>query len=1754
MTSRWKCVDLLSLSSVTAAAVRRQRRQPSAPPASPFGFQASSTSGASILGRDSDDQADPGQRDHTAADAADTDATSFRDAWPARGCCVDMTVGSAACLAARVSPAAAAATTATRVSISRLLCSSLLPWHSALDCFYELAEGERRRRADASSLYDTHCPQTHDHIIPLEAIIAVYGMLLRQQAPHTAADKTDYRDASSRSAAVATASQSTVSDTTLASGGAVSPLVFMAYASKQHSSLNPIAVLLAADKSRGTGDVSEPQDGGGVHEDAHGGASPLSLLTLSTALHVGLLEELQISAVPPSSSSTAAVPATGTAPTTPSLTRQRWAAAQTIHHMWCYGWAPDYFRALAATPLPATASASATVTTTLGDRHGESADRVSVALGLVQRAAHAMPHFTHLLCAVESMWAIHHERRCAGASGQPSLPAGAAERCQQLPLNASRQDKTSALAGYTQTRAVNSVAGEASVKMLHALAATSPRERLGSAAVSGDAVRDVSHTVTTRQLHSVTRDLVVFAWNAIEVRRRRAVGVAGRSENYTAAPYRRSPTGASGSGLESSPDLIGSGISRQLECAVAMADEEQDALLRLVCTATRFSTFKNLCGWMAPLVTHASCVSAEVADGPSRSSVWSPQQEEALLCLLTRTVRRAPSWTAACTILSDTWSKLPRVSAAADVAGTGAHTDLRCRRDDGVASVPELLEAFFTSPHAPKAVLPSQVRRQAGCRPTTCDASFWYRVIVCTDTAEAEVTHWRYMIFGGDAYVYSTGFSQAQRTAAMEKRHHALTRAALLVVHRWLRPAEALNLALQCLARSHARCAEQWTTVLECQPNDGKASDSTTHRRCPENGNAKTTNTPDVFPYQQPRVPSSCPGTAATLGEGAVDVVPATVTRLMADQHRAYCGALLSNQEQLEWLDATLRCTRSGPARQLIIKAALMARWHCGSDVQNADESAPGDGGSGSNEDLAARVCAAMNYPMTVAVTEMTAIVRRWVSPEADVFEESAVAALFNCGDDLPRRVARLGDVGRLLTDVSRVFHSVPSGPSAVEALFAAARAAVTSAGLRLECGAHLSSSSSLFSTAATAAAQLSAGVSAQPGDSVAAAVALSRSALVPERQPCGDIERRLARLHGWLELLCTCPTELLAHEHCVVVWLYVLMRHVEELHGYAQEGSAQLSAAPRQEREASIQAESEITSCRAEAASDGGGVDLRQCQWSLETEEAAVRRVAQSLSSQLWPVLPTSSLLPPMLLNWLLTRGGERTWGDAVRTLRAWADADGGLKEEHSGRRFSLLVLPLNRVVSVEQAVRVLHTLQAVEERCAASPTPAETVSMKRTPSPQIPLQKFPSRFSVTKESGVTLLVAEMGSLPAMTDHRNRQPLDTIALASVYGHIEYVVLREWYGRALAAVLRFLAQQPQYTYLTYVRDAPHYAVPRVLQRQHDGHRASDLTETEGWTGKAPMEVAIHSVRTLCARRPTHSLLQALWGTQGVGCNRALGAPASVEPVTHAEISLARWRAWMSEAAALAKVDHGILFPPSARTLSTDSPAFTCASAAAVADHVWCTSNLNSLTMSSFDASAPSKVMQTPLHDGSSPSAVAAPSSSAVRVPLHLLATFVLQECRISSPHGGPSMSGAASAVARAENVSRAPWKRKRRSFFGKHRSPFSAFLPSAAFLNMFMDEDVQRSFTGSGTALTAASPSPCRARTVHSELLALFLQVLRCKQREAAAHTGASAAAGETLEELAAEVLAEQCFEEVVMELREDKEQQVKGGGDRTSG
>ncbi|CAC9469784.1 hypothetical_protein [Leishmania infantum] len=379
------------------------------------------------------------------------------------------------------------------------------------------------------------------------------------------------------------------------------------------------------------------------------------------------------------------------------------------------------------------------------------------------------------------------------------------------------------------------------------------------------------------------------------------------------------------------------------------------------------------------------------------------------------------------------------------------------------------------------------------------------------------------------------------------------------------------------------------------------------------------------------------------------------------------------------------------------------------------------------------------------------------------------------------------------------------------------------------------------------------------------------------------------------------------------------------------------------------------------------------------------------------------------------------------------------------------------------------------------------------------------------------------------MTEHGNGQLLYTIVLADVYGQIERVLLREWCGCALAAVLLFLSQQPQYTYLTYVRDAPHHAAVALLRRQQGGHRAFDLLETENSAGKAPMATATRSVGAAWASRPMRPSLQASLSPQGLERNRTLGSPAFVAPVTHAEISLARWRAWMDETAAMANLDYYILFPPPATTLSADSPAPTEASAAVVSEHVRCTADLHSAAIGSVvDAAASCKVMQTRLRDGASPNEASKPSASALGVPLHLLATFIRRECRIGATHNGPSTNGTAPALARDESVVQTRCQPQQCISLAAPRSPFSSFLYSVSSLEVLAGENLQRSFTGNLAALAAAPPCPCRVRTAHLELLVLFLQVLRRKQSEAAARSG-GAAAGETIEELTAAVLAERC-------------------------
>ncbi|CAJ1019773.1 hypothetical protein IOCL2690_000231900 [Leishmania lindenbergi] len=162
--------------------------------------------------------------------------------------------------------------------------------------------------------------------------------------------------------------------------------------------------------------------------------------------------------------------------------------------------------------------------------------------------------------------------------------------------------------------------------MVHAITATSTQGSLKSVSTVSDAVRDVSLSITTKQLLTVTRDVVILASRAIEVRRRRVARATGTPDNQAVTPPRSAAHGATGGGLENTASSMGLRHRRHMASDAATVDEKS-VLLHLMRTTTRFSAFEELCAWIEQLLARdGRLVFSEIPDVPSRSSVLSPQQ------------------------------------------------------------------------------------------------------------------------------------------------------------------------------------------------------------------------------------------------------------------------------------------------------------------------------------------------------------------------------------------------------------------------------------------------------------------------------------------------------------------------------------------------------------------------------------------------------------------------------------------------------------------------------------------------------------------------------------------------------------------------------------------------------------------------------------------------------------------------------------------------------------------------------------------------------------------------------------------------------------------------------------------------------------------------------------------------------------------------------------------------------------------------
>lgn len=1584
----------------------------------------------------------------------------------------------------------------TRVSVSRLLCGTSLPWRSALDCFHELAEGRQWRQREQTDgdgdgghgKVGGATSTVGEPVMPLEAVIAVYGMLLRNEraasqhsredGPAVLCDAAESEVGSDSEAWRAPDAGGGELTSTDAAGPWGSPThmtsasSFLARAAARHPALQPFHALLASSGDSGNATHNTPV------------LSPPSLqpslLSLSTVLHVGLADVLRLSSGVPR----------------PSV-REVWRAVEVICHLQQYGWGPDYLAALSATPSTPPRSYDAAP---------------QGALAYVQRGAHAMPIFTDLLEVLTAVWTARHAVRLGVVhNGQPSRHSvesswhvGGDAATSKLANGEDDESCTAAATDVllaTRGSAEHHAAGpacdavdedEAVLRKVKSLAAV-PTISGGVHATYGDATTTAAaslraaHDLPLHQLTALTRHVVTFAWRAMCLR----------------SPHTFPHTSGDGGDAPRPPPSPPSPPSWCLDAAALMS-EEQDALLRLMRAATRFASFAELQRWLDTLAPFTT------ASHRPPTLALSAQQEAALLCVLTRAVRRAPSWTAACELLEEVWPRLPPAQVMPGLP------DLHCIQCGGVAQVPALLEALLTLPHP---------LEQAGAAAIS-DCVFWARVVGGappprghaveerhTDSTRvaygppplAQQHRWSHLLFGDDAPtlaaphhsgVLSLPFPPAPPSPSVAeagRRHEARTRAALLLVQHRLGPAEALELTLRCLASSHAWCARLWAACLATAPHPADALVNT---------GVKLRSSQDaVAPPPEVRLLTTA--------------MAATAIERLAEQHRTYCTLPLSSSERRDWLEVSLLCAPHGLARQLVLAAALQTRW-----------SAP----SSSAPTPAAEVSASL----ACAVPELAAVVDRWVAAPTQLQGDgSAASPLRACcakesGDAFTGSTACIGDVGRLMADVQVVFQArgADDGAAATASLFSRARATVTRAGLRLEQAAEMGTRSP-------------AGRRTSDGDSVVSSApapgAVGReersSALLP---PPSEALARLAQLRSWADLLCTSPTDFIADEACVVVWLYVLMRQVEELHGLAQ-GNAQreqlaraldtTALRNRDRAEAQLTSSSSSRPTGADSAEALSGAAGPNGGWSLEAEEALVRRVAQSLSAQLWPILPPTSLLPPMLLNWLLTRGGERTWGAAVRTLRCGASADaahattagGAEADAHAASRrlYLLLALPLDRVVSVEHAVRVLRTLQVVEERCAAALAHPEAV-----PDTDHQAEGGELVGHLTERAAA----ASADSLPppamaAAVGTRGRGdlapcPATDAVVADVYAQIERVLLREWYGRALAAVLVFFARELAYTFTTDARDAPHHAAMQLQGRCASGAtqpEANTLPSSAGtWRSSAGADAA-----TLCAD----------------------GSPLLSPAVLHDLPTLREAPAWADALTRPSQVDAG--------EASTGGNGTALRSAGG--------STMDTAT-TPVPAHSPSAAPATP----------AGEPTAQLRVPLHLLGTFILAECRVGLDDPGLTSPPATALPLHAHSLlsRRAPPRdtaaHMSENFHRAALSPLSALDSLDALLlrrrprrpgeardgasSPTPPYTSAPSTAGTMPSTTDASRRACApARFVHPELLALYLRLVQLKKREAQAPVT-------SVEDAMAEVLKRRCAVEVLVE--EDDEQ----GGPRDDG
>lgn len=1583
----------------------------------------------------------------------------------------------------------------------------------------------------------------------------------------------------------------------------VTALRFLCYAAQHHAALQPIRrVLTAAFADEVSPLVSYPasaqehtyrRQGTSLTRDAlppEQATALTQLLSVATVLHVGLGEMLRDTAV--ASHSTAS-----TSPSsefvklqeqgqqgTQQQQRRRWMALRVLHHLVRYGGAEDYLAALADGVASTAVDSSQhemplTSAGTMAEAElQQQCDRISTkdwsgwthdrrraavrneseevrrAQATLEAAAHQRPCFTLLLQTLQEAWEAHHARLLAAASPTAwttnaevafAEPDGAVRAVlddgddggtpakTDRPSNvvrASLLPSTHATPAASATATASS-AEAAALAMVRSLPQAGASASLHPLLVRGGEADDVGFngaTMSTSELACVTIDVVYLAWNAMRL--------------FTNSPVVARPIPAEGYQMSRQDTLL-----RRAEC---------DALFRLTRTATCFVSYANLCTWLqrlllSPTMPALQCARDRHSNANKTVPLQQQQQRAVLLCLLTRAVRRAPSWSAVCAVLREFWPHVPPPSAPSHT-GPPASGSVVLNGDVGFATCEELLDAFFESPHSP-ARQPHAGERLAFWCDVVC-SPYWQSDsrVEAHPTTTAAVTP-AVTPTVTLAVTPAAGKEQDQRLDAVEpcevgdvrKQQELLdsrkwsrllygsaphrsrpslrettlwnasvTAAASRLVRRWLLPVAAHDAAMDSLAACHARCAEAWAASTPLPSSKASTSPSTARHR------------------------------SKSLANDEVNTVwRAEAVAQLAEQHRAFSSLFLTQAEAFDWWSLAVRSVKGGAARQLLLAAAAAARW-CANGS--------GAGAASHPHPQQQRLDTGGAAAASTMVADLTRVFQQWTDLSSDdaTGRTSAVAATSLASTHSlcthKERRGRLGEVGLLFDDVVSALTTLPPSssflataaqntssslsthapphrgkPSAllsdsIDTLHAVVRRCVTAAGLRWEFqtradvlggAARKSAKTTGTQAAMTASPPL---YSAAVRDDAPRLPGVDTTAVAAESS-LRDSPIPLARLREWLDFLCTCPRSLLAEEEHAVVWLYLLMRQVEEMRAWAASDS-----------EAAVRG----------LPTRSSATPTSTVTWSTAAEEAAVRRAAQALSQQLWSVLPSSSLLPPMLLNWLLTRGGVQTWGEAVRFLRAAALQDKGSPadantsaEEANGevhRRFLLLALPLDRISSVSHAMRVLRTLQVVEKRCedslhhhvdsgedaaAASHEKGEgKVNRHRRPGGNINIMSSAEPRAEHQASEALSLLSKMrrgnskrfavGKYVRAARQLNVDASATDVTAAAahlarhyYRAIERVLLREWYRRAVAAVLDFLAQHPEHTFLTAVVDAPEHAALTVRERW------AEKTASTTHTGGSGQEA---------------ETLASLW--------EPTITPSAFMQGSADAATLSEWRTWLRDARnGTAKLDDVRL--GHATTTQASVPATAQTTALAVQDVLICSGEATCRTAGvraeAHQEGARAQQPQEPdsavsLGPPRSPTAPTCPPC----VPLHFVGAFLLQECRVGVSYADDADEGVGDPTREAATT--------------PLPAPTTHGYAALFTRSVTASKDDRAPPLGEPAASSAQSIGVPRARPVRPDLLEMFRRVLELKKAEKGGTDKAEGMSQETIEDVVCEILTRQ--------------------------